>query len=124
MLLLVSVITGMAIVVGRRAVVRHQLNSAVQTLGTDLARAKTRAIQTNSYVTIRKETQQRYSASGVLRELPGKIRFDGSSADSITFNGLGALATSGQRKFVLVDPYGESWELRVFVGGGHTIRKL
>ena len=124
------VLTLLAIVMGtlgplsRRVIARYQLNTAVQMLQTDLAHAKIRAIQTNAYATVKLENSRYYRAAGAPRQLPGIVRFNGSTADSVSFNGLGAVADGVMVSFVLVNPYGESREIRVYAAGGQEVRKL
>lgn len=124
MLTLMAAVTAVAVGLGRRVVTRYQLRAAVRTLSTDIARAKMKAIQTNAGATLSRDAEGMYRVPGSMRELPKRIRFDGESSDSVTFNGIGAVAEGGMRRFVLVSPYGESWEVRIYAGGGHETRRL
>lgn len=108
----------------RRVVARYQLNTAVHTLVADLAQAKIRAIQSNAVATVRRESNRDYRVSGSPRQLPGMVRFDAASADSVVYNGLGALSGGSTQRFVLVNSFGETREVRVYAAGGHEVRKL
>ena len=108
----------------RRVIARYQLSTAVQTLASDLTQAKIRAIQSNAVSTVRLESTRDYRASGYPRRLPGMVRFDEASADSVAFNGLGAVTDGALRVFVLVNTYDDAWEVRVYAAGGHEVRKL
>ncbi len=123
-MLLVAVIMGMTALLGRRAVARYQLNAAVRMLSIDMARVKTRAIQTNALSAVARESDKYYRASGSPRELPSLVRFDETSADSVAFNGLGAVADGLTHRFILVTSFGYSKEVFVYAAGGQEIRKL
>jgi len=123
-LLLLGTVLGTTGPLSRRVVARYQLNTAVQTLVADLAQAKIRAIQSNSVATVRRESNRDYRVSGSPRQLPGMVRFDTESADSVVYNGLGALSGGSTQRFVLVDSFGEEREIRVYAAGGHEVRKL
>jgi Tfp pilus assembly protein FimT len=123
-LLLIGAAMSTAGPLSRRVVSRYQLNTAAQTLAADLAQAKIRAIQTNAVTTVRLESSRDYRASGYPRRLPSAVRFEATSADSVSFNGLGAVADGTTPRIVLVDPFGEAREIRVYASGGHEVRKL
>lgn len=118
-----SVITASTTMLGQRVIARQQLSGAARTLATDLTRARMQAIQKNAPATVRR-VEDGYRAAGDYHELPGGVRFDPESADSITFNTLGAVAGGGLRRFVLENRNGESWEVVILVGGAQEVRKL
>jgi Tfp pilus assembly protein FimT len=108
----------------RRVVASYQLTSAVQTLVSDLAQTKIRAIQSNAVSTVRRESDRDYRAANHPRRLPGMVRFESSSTDSVAYNGLGAVTDGAAHVFVLENVFGEAREVRVYAAGGHEVRKL
>ncbi len=123
MVLLIGTVLGTAAPLGQRVVANYQLNTAVQALSAEVAEAKIRAVKTNSVATVKRESAREYSVVGSWRKLPSKVRFDGASADSLAFNGLGALTAGATQSLVLVNTYDEKRELRVYAAGGHEIRE-
>jgi hypothetical protein len=107
----------------RRVIATYQLNGAVQELVADLSQAKIRAIQSNSIATLRRESRRDYRVAGMPRRLPGMVRFEDTSADSVAFNGLGAVTDGAARVFLLTNVYGETRQVRVYAAGGHEVRK-
>ena len=108
----------------RRVVATYQLNAAVQTLVSDLAQTKIRAIQANAVSTVKRESNRDYRAAGHPRRLPGMVRFEESSADSVAYNGLGAVTDGTAHAFVLRNSFGEARVVRVYAAGGHEVKKL
>jgi hypothetical protein len=49
------------------------------------------------------------------------VRFTDASADSLAFNGLGALQAGVTRRFELYNTFGESIAVLVYAGGGHEV---
>lgn len=123
-MLLIALIMGMTTLLGQRAIARYQLNAAARTLVSDLTHAKMRAIQTNAVAKLTRESERDYRASGMPRQLPGAVRFDVGSADSVSFNGLGAVAGGGTRQFVLVNQFGDAREVHIYAAGGQEVRRL
>jgi Tfp pilus assembly protein FimT len=107
----------------RRVIARYQLNTATHVLATDLARARITAIKANAATAVLRTSDRDYRASGHPRQLPGLVRFTDSSADSLAFNGLGALQGGVTQRFELYTTFGESVEVRVYAGGGHEVVK-
>ncbi len=124
LLLLIAAVMGTTAPLSRRVVANYQLSTAVQTLVSDLSQTKVRAIQSNAVVTLRRESSRDYRAAGYPRRLPGLVHFDASSADSVTYNGLGAVSGGAARQLVLVNAYGESRRVRIYAAGGHEVQKL
>lgn len=124
LLFLIAAVMGTTAPLSRRVVARYQLSTAVQTLVSDLSQTKVRAIQSNTVMTLRRESSRDYRAAGYPRRLPGLVQFDVSSADSVTYNGLGAVSDGAARELVLVNVYGESRRVRVYAAGGHEVQKL
>jgi len=122
-LILIGTVLGTTGPLSRRVVARYQLSTAVQTLVADLTQVKIRAIQSNAVVTLRRESNRDYRVAGAPRQLPGMVRFDGGSADSVAYNGLGALSGGSTQRFVLVNAFGETREIRVYASGGHEVRR-
>ena len=123
-LLLIAVMMGMTATLGRRAVGRYQLSAAVRMLSMDVARVKTRSIQTNAVNDVFLESERGYRAAGTPRQLPLLVRFDEASSDTVSFNGIGAVADGATHRFVLVNAFGDSREVFVYASGGQEIRKL
>lgn len=121
-LILIGAALSMSGPLSRRVIANYQLNTAVQTLVSDLSQTKIRAIQANEISSVKLETESYYRAAGHPRELPGMVKFDGESADSVAFNGLGAVTDGMAHSFVLVNTYGEEREVRVYAAGGHEVR--
>lgn len=123
-LLLIGAVLGSTAPLSRRLLANYQLNTATHTLIADLSQAKIHAIQSNSIVPVERDTDRLYRMPGQARKLPGMVRFKAESVKSISYNGLGALtqASEGIRKFVLVDAYGRTREIRMYPGGGHEVR--
>jgi Tfp pilus assembly protein FimT len=107
----------------RRVIARYQLSTATHVLATDLARARISAIKANDVTTVLRTTDRDYRASGHPRQLPGMVRFTDSSADSLAFNGLGAMQDGVAHRFELYNTFGESVEVRVYAGGAHEVVK-
>ncbi len=107
----------------RRVIARYQLTTATHVLATDLARARITAIKANAATTVLRTSERDYRASGHPRRLPGLVRFTDSSADSLAFDGLGALQGGVAQRFELYNTFGESVEVRVYAGGGHEVVK-
>ncbi len=124
LLLLIAAVMGTTAPLSRRVVARYQLSTAAQTLVSDLSQTKVRAIQSNQLTTLRLESSRDYRAAGYPRRLPGLVHFDVSSADSVTYNGLGAVADGAARQLILVNAYGELRRVRVYAAGGHEVQKL
>ena len=124
MVLLIGTVLGTTAPLGRRVVASYQLNTAAQALSAELAEAKILAVKTNSVATVMLESKNEYSVAGSWRQLPGMVRFDAASDDSLAFNGLGALTAGVTQRLVLVNKFDEKRELRVYAAGGHEIRKL
>ncbi len=108
----------------RRVVARYELNTAAQTLAADLSQAQIRAIQSNALAVVARESIRRYRVASSPRRLPGMVRFDGESADSVVFNGLGAMSDGTTHRFVLVNSFGEAREVVIYAAGGHEVRRL
>ena len=108
----------------RRVIANYQLNTAVQVLMSDLAQTKIRAIQSNAVSVVKRESNRDYRAAGHPRQLPRMVRFEDASADSVAFNGLGAVTDGTAHVFVLTNSFGETREVRVYAAGGHEARKL
>ena len=123
-LILMAVLMGMSAMLGRRTVARYQLNAAARMLSVDMTRVKTQAIQTNAVTTVLRESDRYYRASGMARQLPRLVRFDAVSADSVAFNGLGAVTDGVTHRFVLITSYGDAREVFVYAAGGQEVRKL
>ncbi len=123
-LLLIGAAMGTTGPLSRRMVALYQLNAAAQTLAADLSQAKIRAIQSNALATLERESNRDYRAAGYPRRLPGMVRFDAESADTVVFNGLGAMSDGASHRFVLVNLFGESREIVIYAAGGHEVRKL
>lgn len=107
----------------RRVIARYQLTTATHVLSTDLARARISAIKANDVTTVVRTSDRDYRASDYPRQLPGMIRFTELSADSLGFNGLGAVQDGVTHRFELYNKFGESVEVRVYAGGGHEVVK-
>ncbi|NIR46073.1 MAG: hypothetical protein GWN99_16725 [Gemmatimonadetes bacterium] len=122
-LIIIGAVLSMSAPLSRRVIANYQLNTAVQTLTSDLAQTKIRAIQANEVSTVKLESESYYRAAGHPRELPGMVKFDGSSSDSVAFNGLGAVTDGTAHAFLLVNTYGETREVRIYAAGGHEVRK-
>ncbi len=122
--LLIGVIMGMTTMLGQRAIAGYQLNAAARTLAADVTLAKMHAIKTNAVATLKRESDRDYRTSGTPRQLPGAVRFDLASDDSVAFNGLGASADGTTSRFVLVNQYGDSREVHVYAAGGQEVRRL
>lgn len=122
-LILIGAALSMSGPLSRRVIADYQLNTSVQTLMSDLAQTKIRAIQGNEVATVRLESERYYRAAGHPRELPGMVRFDDESSDSVAFNGLGAVTDGATHRFVLTNSYGVTREVRVYASGGHEVRK-
>lgn len=123
-LLMLGIALGMTVPMSRRIVARYELNAAAQTLSSDLAYAKVRAIQSNSVTVLRRETTREYRVDGRPRQLPDMVRFHDASVDSLRFNGLGATVEGGLKLLVLQNRFGERIEVRVYSSGGHQVRRL
>jgi Tfp pilus assembly protein FimT len=107
----------------RRVIARYQLNTAAHVLTADLVRARVSAIKANAVTSFYRTSDRYYRASGHPRQLPRMVRFTDASADSLAFNGLGALQDGVSRRFELYNTFGESVEIRVYAGGGHEVVK-
>lgn len=107
----------------RRVVARYQLNTAAHVLTADLVRTRVSAIKANAVTSFVRTSDTAYQASGHPRQLPGMVRFSEASADSLAFNGLGALQDGVTHSFELYNTFGESIEVRVYAGGGHEVVK-
>ena len=107
----------------RRVIARYQLNTAAHVLTADLVRARVGAIKANAVTSFYRTSDRYYRASGHPRQLPRMVRFTDASADSLAFNGLGALQDGVSRRFELYNTFGESVEIRVYAGGGHEVVK-
>jgi Tfp pilus assembly protein FimT len=123
MLLLIGVVLGITGPLSRRAIARYQLNAAVHELAADLAQAKMRAIQSNAVAAVIRESDRDYRVAGSARHLPGMVRFDDTSADTVSFNGLGAVTDGTSKRFILVNSLGASQEIRIYAAGGQEVRK-
>ena len=123
-LLMLGVALGLTAPISRRIVARYELNTAAQTLSSDLAYAKIRAIQSNSVTVLRRETTRDYRVDDRPRQLPDMVRFDDASVDSLRFNGLGATVDRGIQLLVLENRFGERIEVRVYSSGGYEVRRL
>lgn len=123
-MMLIVLIMGGTTLMGQRAIARYQLNAAARTLAADVTHAKMRAIQTNAIASLARESNSFYRASGTPRQLPGAVRFDAVSADSVAFNGLGAVSDGATRQFVLKNQYGDAREVHIYAAGGQEVRKL
>lgn len=123
-LLLIGAAMGTSGPLSRRVIAMYQLNTAAQTLAADLSQAKIRAIQSNALATVVRESNRDYRVEGYPRRLPGMVRFDVASTDSVVYNGLGAMGDGASHRFVLVNLFGESREIVVYAAGGHEVRKL
>lgn len=122
--LLIAVITGGTTMLGQRTIARYQLNAAARTFAADVTLAKMRAIQTNAIATLKRESDRDYRAYGLPRQLPGAVRFDVASDDSVAFNGLGASADRTTGRFVLVNQYGDVREIHIYAAGGQEVLRL
>lgn len=120
-LTLISAAVGVVSPLGWRVVARYQLNSAAQMLSADLVLARMTAIQTNAVASLQRVSDREYRASGHPRRLPSMVRFAAASADSIAFNGLGAVQDGESHSFRLYNTLGESVDVRVYAGGGHEV---
>ena len=120
---LIATAVGIAGPLSRRVVARYQLNAAAHVLVSDLARTKISAIKANAVTTFVRTTEREYRASGHPRQLPSMVRFTASSADSLAFNGLGALQDGLAHRLELYSSFGESVEVRVYAGGGYEVVK-
>lgn len=120
---LIATAVGTAGPLSRRVIARYQLNTAAHVLATDLARTKISAIKANAIATFLRTSDRDYRASGHPRQLPRMVRFTASSADSLAFNGLGALQDGLTHRFELYNSFGESVEVRVYAGGGYEVVK-
>lgn len=118
---LIAVAASIAGPMSRRVVARYQLNSAAHMLGADLARTRMTAIQANAVTPLQRVSDRDYRASGHPRRLPRMVRFADVSADSIAFNGLGAMQDGASHSFSLYNTFGESVDIRVYAGGGHEV---
>jgi type II secretory pathway pseudopilin PulG len=123
-LLLIGAAMGTTGPLSRRMIALYQLNAATQTLTADLEQAKIRAIQSNALEAVARETGRDYRAAGYPRRLPGMVRFGEESADTVVFNGLGAMSDGTSHRFVLVNLFGETREIVIYAAGGHEVRKL
>jgi Tfp pilus assembly protein FimT len=123
-LLLIGAAMGTTGPLSRRMVALYQLNTSAQTLAADLSQAQIRAIQSNAMAAVTRESHRDYRVAGYPRRLPGMVRFDGESAESVTFNGLGAMSDGATHRFILTNLFGESREIVVYAAGGHEVRKL
>jgi len=123
-LFLLGVALSMTAPLSRRIVARYELKSAAQTLSSDLAYAKMRAIQSNSITVLRRETAQEYRVDDRPRHLPSMVSFDEVSVDSLGFNGLGGTVDRGPQLLVLENRFGERIEVRVYSSGGYQVRRL
>ncbi len=123
-LLFMGVILATTAPLSRRLVADYQLNTATQTLMADISQAKIHAIQSNSIVPLRRNSNRQYRVPRTTRELPGMVRFKAESVDSVAYSGLGTLTqpSEGVRKFVLINSYGETREIRMYPGGGYEVR--
>ena len=79
----------------RRVIAHYQLNTAAHVLTADLVRARVGAIKANAVTSFYRTSDRYYRASGHPRQLPRMVRFTDASADSLAFNGLGALHSFG-----------------------------
>ena len=123
-LLLIGAAMGTTGPLSRRMVAMYQLNTAAQTLAADLSQTQIRAIQSNALATVSLESHRDYRAAGYPRRLPGMVRFGGESAESVTFNGLGATSDGATYRFILTNLFDESREIVIYAAGGHEVRKL
>ena len=123
-LTMLGVALAMTVPMSRRVIARYELNSAAQTLSSDLAHAKIRAIQSNSITVLRRETLREYRVAGHPRQLPDMVRFDDASVDSLRFDGLGATLDGGLHLLLLENRFGDRVEVRVYSSGGHEVRRL
>ena len=124
LLLLIGIVLGTTAPLSQRMIAKYQLNSAAQVLSADLAEAKVRAIQSNAVAKVIRESIRDYRVAGAPRQLPGMVEFDVSSADSMSFNGLGAITAGTSQLFVLVNRYGDSREIRIYAAGGLEVKRL
>jgi hypothetical protein len=120
-LLMLGIALGLTAPMSRRIIARFELNSAAQTLTSDLEYAKIRAIQSNAVTVLWRETARDYRVDGRPRRLPAMVRFGDASVDSLRFNGLGATVDSGIQRLVLENSLGERLEVRVFSSGGYEV---
>lgn len=123
-LTMLGVLMAMVVPLSRRIIARYELNSAAQTLSSDLAHAKIRAIQSNSITVLRRETLRAYRVADHPRRLPDMVRFDEASVDSLRFDGLGATLDGGLHLLLLENHFGDRVEVRVYASGGHEVRRL
>lgn len=107
----------------RRIIARYQLNTAAHVLTADLVRTRVSAIKANSITSFLRTSESSYRAAGHPRQLPSMVHFTAQSADSLAFNGLGALQDGVTHRFELYNTFGESVEVRVYAGGGHEVVK-
>ncbi|HSG81900.1 MAG TPA: hypothetical protein VLC48_06610, partial [Gemmatimonadota bacterium] len=63
-LILIGAALSMSGPLSRRVIANYQLNTAVQTLASDLAQTKIRAIQANAVSTLIRESDRYYRAAG------------------------------------------------------------
>lgn len=123
-LVMLGVALGLTAPISRRIIARYELNSAAQTLSSDLAYAKIHAIKSNTITVLRRETAREYRVDDRPRQLPSMVRFGEASVDSLGFNGLGATVDNGIQLLVLENHFGERVEVRVFSSGGYQVRRL
>ncbi len=107
----------------RHVVARYRLNSAAQTLAADLSRARMTAIQTNAFTAVERHSTRDYRAADSPRQLPRGVHFADSSAESIAYNGLGAMQDGLSHRFLLFNTFGETVQVLVYAGGGHEVVK-
>jgi Tfp pilus assembly protein FimT len=124
LLLLIGIVLGTTAPISQRMIAKYQLNTAALVLSADLAEAKVRAIKANSVAKVLRESIRDYRVAGTPRQLPGMVQFDATSADSMSFNGLGAITAGTSQRFVLVNRFGDSREIRVYATGGLEVKRL
>ncbi len=123
-LALTAVLGTIAFPAGRSTIRRHQLNSAVQTLSSDLSRTRLKALETNGTALLQLDSWSSYRVAGRLTQLPANVHFSDASADSVVFDRFGLVADGQEHRLVLIGPDGAARELRIRPTGAVEARKL